>query len=143
VKHLPLFFDLAGRRVVVIGQGLAADRRAELARSPAPRYSSSRPSRCRPQRRRRVFVATGNLDATPMRAAPPRLPRAGECRRPAWPQRLHPAGIIDRGEVVVAISTGGASPSLATLLRARIEAAAERIGALARLAQTFRARPRL
>jgi uroporphyrin-III C-methyltransferase / precorrin-2 dehydrogenase / sirohydrochlorin ferrochelatase len=42
--------------------------------------------------------------------------------------------------VVVAISTGGASPSLATLLRARIEALLpERVGALARLAKTFRA----
>jgi uroporphyrin-III C-methyltransferase/precorrin-2 dehydrogenase/sirohydrochlorin ferrochelatase len=48
--------------------------------------------------------------------------------------------IVDRDEVVVAISTGGASPTLATVLRGRIEAALpERIGALARLAATFRA----
>ena len=33
VKHLPLFFDLAGRRVVVVGEGAAADRRADLVRS--------------------------------------------------------------------------------------------------------------
>src|SRR6188472_723432 len=33
VKHLPLFFDLEGRRVVVVGNGPAADRRADLARS--------------------------------------------------------------------------------------------------------------
>src|SRR4029077_11177462 len=33
VKHLPLFFDLAGRRVVIVGVGAMADRRAELARS--------------------------------------------------------------------------------------------------------------
>ena len=31
VKHLPLFFDLAGRKVVVVGEGPEADRRAELA----------------------------------------------------------------------------------------------------------------
>ena len=31
--HLPLFFDLAGRRVVVVGKGPAAHRRAALARS--------------------------------------------------------------------------------------------------------------
>jgi uroporphyrin-III C-methyltransferase/precorrin-2 dehydrogenase/sirohydrochlorin ferrochelatase len=41
---------------------------------------------------------------------------------------------------VVAISTGGASPTLATILRGRIEAALpERLGAVARLAATFRA----
>src|SRR5262249_23931564 len=33
VKHLPLFFDLGGRRVVIVGAGAMADRRAELARS--------------------------------------------------------------------------------------------------------------
>ena len=33
MKHLPLFFDLLGRRVVVVGEGPAADRRAALARS--------------------------------------------------------------------------------------------------------------
>ncbi|MGZ5913335.1 MAG: NAD(P)-dependent oxidoreductase, partial [Reyranella sp.] len=33
MKHLPLFFDLAGRRVVVVGEGAVADRRADLVRS--------------------------------------------------------------------------------------------------------------
>ena len=48
--------------------------------------------------------------------------------------------IVDRDDVVVAVSTGGASPTLATILRGRIEALLpERIGVLARLAQTFRA----
>ncbi len=48
--------------------------------------------------------------------------------------------IVDRDEVVVAVSTGGASPTLATLRRGRIEAALPaRLGAVARLAATFRA----
>ena len=47
--------------------------------------------------------------------------------------------IVDRDEVVVAISTGGASPTLATLLRGRIEAMLPaRFGAVAKLARTFR-----
>ena len=59
--------------------------------------------------------------------------------RPALCDFILPA-IVDRDEVVVAISTGGASPTLASLLRGRIEAALpERIGAVARLAATFRA----
>src|SRR5258708_24633435 len=48
--------------------------------------------------------------------------------------------ILDRDDVVVAIPTGGASPTLAATLRGRIETALpERIGGLARLAATFRA----
>ena len=40
----------------------------------------------------------------------------------------------------MAISTGGASPTLATILRGRIEALLpERFGAVAQLAKTFRA----
>ena len=33
MKHLPLFFDLGGRKVVVVGEGPAAERRARLAQS--------------------------------------------------------------------------------------------------------------
>ena len=33
MRHLPLFFDLVGRRVVVVGAGLGAERRAALARA--------------------------------------------------------------------------------------------------------------
>ena len=55
--------------------------------------------------------------------------------RPALSDFIMPA-IVDRDEVVVAISTGGASPTLATLLRGRIEAMLpERFGAVAQLAQ--------
>ena len=33
MKHLPLFFDLAGRKVVVVGTGAMAERRIALAGS--------------------------------------------------------------------------------------------------------------
>jgi len=59
--------------------------------------------------------------------------------RPQLSDFIVPA-IVDRDEVVVAISTGGASPTLATLLRGRIEAMLPQgFGAVARLARTFRA----
>jgi uroporphyrin-III C-methyltransferase/precorrin-2 dehydrogenase/sirohydrochlorin ferrochelatase len=141
VKHLPLFFDLAGRRVVVVGQGLAADRRAELARSAgAAVFQLETASAADLRGAVAVFVATGNLDSDTdaRRAAKAAGVPVNVADRPGLSDFILPA-IIDRDEVVVAVSTGGASPSLATLLRARIEALLpERIGALARLAQTFR-----
>ncbi len=64
MKHLPLFFDLAARRVVVIGQGPAADRRAELVRSAgAAVFQVETASATDLKGAAAVFVATGNLDS--------------------------------------------------------------------------------
>jgi uroporphyrin-III C-methyltransferase/precorrin-2 dehydrogenase/sirohydrochlorin ferrochelatase len=137
VKHLPLFFDLAGRRVVVVGSGPAADRRAELVQSAGglvDRTSTDLKGAAA------VFVATGDLDSDirAQRAAKAAGVPVNLADRPALSDFILPA-IIDRGEVVVAVSTGGTSPTLATTLRGRIEAALpEEIGTLARLAKTFR-----
>src|SRR5260370_9726056 len=140
-KHLRLFFDLAGRRVVVVGQGPAADRRAELARSVgAAVFQLEKAGSADLKGAAAVSVATGDLesDTDARRAAKTAGVPVNGADRPGLSDFILPA-IIDRDEVVVAVSTGGASPSLATLLRARIEALLpERIGALARLAQTFR-----
>src|SRR5690349_7602671 len=60
--------------------------------------------------------------------------------RPDLSTFLVPA-IVDRGDVVVAIGTGGAAPVLARRLRERIEAVLpERIGTLAALMGKYRAR---
>jgi len=142
VKHLPLFFDFAGRRVVVVGVGAMADRRAELARSAgAAVFQLEAVSAADLKGAAAVFVATGDLDrdSDARRAAKQAGVPVNVADRPALSDFILPA-IIDRDEVVVAVSTGGTSPSLATLLRGRIEALLpERIGALARLAQSFRA----
>jgi uroporphyrin-III C-methyltransferase / precorrin-2 dehydrogenase / sirohydrochlorin ferrochelatase len=142
VKHLPLFFDLAGRRVVVVGVGAMADRRAELACSAgAAVFQLEAVSAADLKGAAAVFVATGDLDrdTDARRAAKQAGVPVNVADRPALSDFILPA-IIDRDEVVVAVSTGGASPSLATLLRARIEALLpERIGAVARLAKSFRA----
>jgi uroporphyrin-III C-methyltransferase/precorrin-2 dehydrogenase/sirohydrochlorin ferrochelatase len=59
--------------------------------------------------------------------------------RPGLCDFILPA-IVDRGDVVVAVSTGGASPTLAALLRSRIETVLpERLGEVGRLAAAFRA----
>ena len=144
MKHLPLFFDLAGRKVVVVGDGAEADRRADLARSAGAevvRVSGDGAQGPVFQGAAAVFIATGSLDGD---AAAQRLAKAAGvpvnvADRPALCDFILPA-IVDRDGVVVAISTGGASPTLASLLRGRIEAVLpERIGALAKLARTFRA----
>ncbi len=58
--------------------------------------------------------------------------------RPDLSTFIFPA-VVDRGEVVVAIGTGGASPVLARRLRERIEAILpERIGAFAALMRSYR-----
>jgi uroporphyrin-III C-methyltransferase/precorrin-2 dehydrogenase/sirohydrochlorin ferrochelatase len=143
VKHLPLFFDLSGRKVVVVGEGPAADRRAALAGSAGAKIHRIPSSAIKPSDfhgAAAAFVATGDADRD---AAIQRLARSAGvpvnvADRPNLCDFILPA-IVDRDEVVVAISTGGASPTLATHLRSRIEAALpERIGAVARLAATFR-----
>ena len=144
MKHLPLFFDLSGRKVVVVGEGPAADRRAELAGSAGAknqRIASSAVEASDFRGAAAAFIATGDADRD---AAAQRLARSAGvpvnvADRPSLCDFILPA-IVDRDEVVVAISTGGASPTLATVLRGRIEAALpQRIGAVARLAATFRA----
>jgi uroporphyrin-III C-methyltransferase/precorrin-2 dehydrogenase/sirohydrochlorin ferrochelatase len=141
VKHLPLFFDLVGRTVVVVGEGPAADRRAALARSAGAsvrQLGGIEPADL--QGAAAVFVATDDLesDTVAQQAARAASVPVNVADRPALCDFILPA-IVDRGEVVVAISTGGASPTLAASLRGRIEAALpERISAVARLASTFR-----
>jgi len=144
VKHLPLFFDLAGRRVVVVGEGAAADRRADLVRSAGAHVQRlAAPTVQAADFRGAVaaFIATGDADrdAAAQRAAKSIGVPVNVADRPALCDFILPA-IVDRDEIVVAVSTGGASPTLATILRGRIEAALpERLGAVARLAATFRA----
>lgn len=143
MRHLPLFFDLAGRKVVVVGDGAAADRRAETARAAGAEVSqiTTIVEHADFRGAAAAFIATGTLEGD---TAAQRLAKAAGvpvnvADRPELCDFILPA-IVDRDGVVVAISTGGASPTLASILRGRIEAALpERIGALAKLARTFRA----
>lgn len=138
-----MFFDLAGRKVAVAGEGLAADRRAEIARSAGAQVVRLEATATAADFRgaAAAFISTGTLegDTALQRAAKAAGVPVNVADRPALCDFILPA-IVDRDGVVVAISTGGASPTLASVLRGRIEAALpERIGALAKLAKTFRA----
>ncbi len=143
MKHLPLFFDLAGRKVVVIGEGPKADLRVKLALSAGAdvrRLDAGSIASNDFQGAAAAFVATADeaTDTAAQRLAKAAGVPVNVADRPALCDFIMPA-IVDRDGVVVAISTSGASPTLASVLRSRIEAVLpERIGTLASLALTFR-----
>jgi uroporphyrin-III C-methyltransferase / precorrin-2 dehydrogenase / sirohydrochlorin ferrochelatase len=115
MESLPLFHRLAGRKVLVLGEGEAADAKTRLVeeaggivvREPGPGV-------------RLAFVAME--DAAEAQAD--RLRALGMIvnvvDKPALCDFTVPA-IIDRSPVIIAIGTGGASASLAKALKERLE----------------------
>jgi uroporphyrin-III C-methyltransferase/precorrin-2 dehydrogenase/sirohydrochlorin ferrochelatase len=161
MKHYPLFLDLktapvvvagegdalihksrtllaAGAQVSIVGRGLGEEAigefagRARLALR-APRAGDFAGARL-------AIVAAESDEAAAELAAAARQAGAlvNAVDRPELSDFILPA-IVDRGEVVVAISTEGAAPVLARAIRTRIEALLPaRLGALARFAGAFR-----
>ncbi|RAK59776.1 siroheme synthase [Phenylobacterium hankyongense] len=140
----PAFFPLAGRTVVIAGAGEAAAVKARLfegsparivrlegdAALDASAYAGAA----------LAFVASADDVFAEGAAAAARAAHVpvNVVDRPALCDFTTPA-VIDRGEVVAAIGTGGASPMLATLLRhdieARVPQGAGRVAALFRSLQ--------
>ena len=140
----PVFLSLTGRRVLVIGDGEAAERKAgALARAgarvdTAPRFGAG---------------DTGLLDncALVIGADAPEqelaaLSQAAQARgipvnivdNPPLCSYITPS-VIDRAPLSIAVSSGGAAPVLARLLRARIEAVVPpAFGRLAALADRYK-----
>lgn len=123
----PAFFPLAGRTVVIVGSGEAAEAKARLfAGSPATIRRLDGEAALSPSAyagAALVFVATEDDAFAEAAAGAARAAHApvNVVDRPALCDFTTPA-VIDRGQVVAAIGTGGASPMLATLLRHDIEA---------------------
>lgn len=140
----PAFFPLAGRRVVVAGSGEPAEAKLRLlAGSPAELVHLEADAALSPEAyagAALVFVASADPAFAQAAAAAARAAGApvNVVDRPELCDFTTPA-IIDRGEVVAAIGTAGASPMLATLLRQDIEqrlpAGAGRVAALFRQMQ--------
>lgn len=162
VDALPLSLKLAGERCVVVGGGAVAARKIELllTAGAALRVVAAEPSAavrdicsahgCELLERRfrpaDVHGALLAIAATDEARANDAVARA--CRRRGVlvncvddlerSTALFPA-IVDRSPVTVAISTGGASPTLARRLRERIEAVLpSRLGALASFLRAHR-----
>lgn len=144
----PAFFPLAGRTVVIAGAGEAADAKARLFEGSPARLvrlegeaaflsGSYRDASL-------VFVASADpkfADAA-VRAARAAGAPVNVVDRPDACDFTTPA-IIDRGEVVCAIGTGGAAPMVATLLRQDLEARLPPgLGRIARLLRELQAQIR-
>ena len=140
----PAYFPLHGRTLIIAGDGETAEAKARLfAGSPATVKRLTGEAAYDPAAyagAALAFVAGGDLDFLRRAAAAAR--RAGVpvnvVDHPQLCDFTTPA-LIDRGEVVAAIGTGGASPMLATLLRhdieTRVPEGAGRVAALFRLTQ--------
>jgi precorrin-2 dehydrogenase/sirohydrochlorin ferrochelatase len=137
----PAFFPLAGRTVVVAGTGAGAEAKARLfAGSPARLVRLQGEAAVQPAAYAGAALAFVASDDDAFAEAAAAAARAAHvpvnvADRPALCDFTTPA-LIDRGEVVAAVGTGGASPMLATLLRhdieARVPEGAGRVAALLR-----------
>src|SRR5579864_5342836 len=127
VDAFPAFFPLAGRTVVIAGAGEAAEAKARLFEgSPATVVQLDGDAARDPKSyagAALAFVASADdaFAAAAADAARAAHVPVNVVDRPQLCDFTTPA-VIDRGEVVAAIGTGGASPMLATLLRHDIEA---------------------
>ena len=145
MRHLPIFLDVSGKQAIVVGGGVPAARRAETllnAGALVTIFSERLSGDCEQLRARHAFM---HLARAPER--PEDFAGAALCivatDEPAADLRAHAlakqAGIlvnvannpglcdfilpsiVDRSPLVVAISTGGASPLLGRMLKARLE----------------------
>jgi precorrin-2 dehydrogenase/sirohydrochlorin ferrochelatase len=169
MKYYPVFLHVAGRRCVVIGGGEVAQRKVESLVAAGARVTVVSPSltaelRGRAERGEIEHVnrpyRTGDLSgaflayaATDDEALHPTIAREAEAAgtllnvvdRPEWCTFIVPA-VASRGDLTVAVSTGGGSPALARRVRQEIERGLgpeyERaLDVLARLRRHLRSQP--
>lgn len=140
----PAFFPLAGARVVIAGAGEAAEAKARLFEgSPAQVVRVEGAEALLAETYAGATLAFVASDDEAFAQAAALAARSAHVPLNVV-DRLHlcdftTPSVIDRGEVVAAIGTGGASPMLATMLRndieQRVPAGAGRVAALFRLFQ--------
>jgi precorrin-2 dehydrogenase/sirohydrochlorin ferrochelatase len=144
MDSFPAFFPLAGRRVVIVGSGEHAEGKARLFEgSPAEVARIDDGQALDPETYRGAvlaFIASGDpaFDELAARAAREAGVPVNVVDRTALCDFFTPA-LVDRGQVVAAVGTGGASPVLAQVLRQELESSIpEGSGRLAALLQEFR-----
>jgi len=124
MAYIPIFLDLAGRRALVLGAGEAADRRAASyaqAGATVTRALSFDPA----QLAGCALAAAAGVPESELRALSEAAQRLGIpvniVDRPEFSSFITPS-IIDRAPLTIAVSTGGAAPVLARMIRQKIEA---------------------
>ncbi len=126
MRTYPIFLTLAGRRVLVLGAGEAADRRAET-------FAALGAHVVRTETFGNAQLLEGCALAVGANAPEPDLAALSEAAqrlgipvnivdRPELSSFITPA-IVDRDPITIAISTAGTAPILARLIRQKIEAA--------------------
>jgi uroporphyrin-III C-methyltransferase/precorrin-2 dehydrogenase/sirohydrochlorin ferrochelatase len=124
MDFFPVFLDLRNRQALVIGDGEAATRKAEALRR-AGAHVVAKPGFTAADLDG-VAIAIGaeapdaDLQALSAAAQSRGIP-VNIVDRPALCSYITPS-VIDRSPIAIAVSSGGAAPVLARLLRARIEA---------------------
>ncbi len=124
MRFLPVFLDLRGRQALVVGGGEVAERKADALRRAGAVVRVE--ARFHPDLLDGCVVAIGADAGEPDLVA---LSQAAQARgipvnvvdQPALCSFITPS-VIDRDPLVVAVSTGGAAPVLARMVRAQIEA---------------------
>lgn len=161
MKTFAAFHTLSGRKVIIVGAGEAALRKARLAASAGAEivflasgldptllaefgdraeFDARTPCPALFAGAALAFVASDDPAIAATHAAMARQAgvAANVVDRPSLSDFLTPA-IVDRGDIVVAISSNGAAPVLARRLRASLEESlSPRLGALADFARSFR-----
>ena len=162
MRHLPIFLELSDKLAVVVGGGVVAARRTEvlikagarvttfatalgedfrgLLDAPNFRHEARNPEPKDFVGSALCFVATEDerLSADARAAAKAAGALVNVADRPRLCDFIMPS-IVDRNPLVIAISTGGASPILGRMLKARLETLIPAAyGRLARLTGGFR-----
>jgi len=162
MNYLPIFMEMQGRLALVVGGSKAAAKKADLLIRVGARVLVVDPDPGRNMRalidrslvdfaRRKLreqdlnganLIIAASVDETQNHTASELARTHGlpvnVVDRPALCSFIMPA-FVDRSPMIVAISSGGTSPVLARLIRAKIEALLpQNLGLLAGLAQAFR-----
>jgi uroporphyrin-III C-methyltransferase/precorrin-2 dehydrogenase/sirohydrochlorin ferrochelatase len=143
VDFLPIFLDVRGQPCLVVGAGQVASRKAALLRRAGAQVTMTTHFREEELERYALAIAATSdpaVNRAVSAAARARRVPVNVVDQPALCSFILPS-IVERAPLVVAVSSGGASPVLARLLRARLESMIPAAyGRLAALAGEFRDR---
>jgi uroporphyrin-III C-methyltransferase/precorrin-2 dehydrogenase/sirohydrochlorin ferrochelatase len=143
VDFLPIFLDVRGQPCLVVGAGQVASRKAALLRRAGAQVTMTTEFLEEELERYALAIAATSdpaVNRAVAAAARARHIPVNVVDQPALCSFILPS-IVERAPLVVAVSSGGASPVLARLMRARLESMIPAAyGRLAALAAEFRDR---